>query len=54
MSIDNSYHKIIAIECVINVKFNGKEVEMRKPIKMNPARWKAMYEKKEGQVFPQE
>ena len=27
-------------------KFNGKEFEMRKPINMNPARWKAMYEKK--------
>lgn len=33
-------------------KFNGKEVEMRKPIKMNPARWKAMYDKKEGTGFP--
>lgn len=33
-------------------KFNGKEVEMRKPIKMNPAKWKEMYEKKEGTGFP--
>ena len=33
-------------------KFNGKEVEMWKPIKMNPASWKVMYDKKEGTSFP--
>ncbi|XP_057842572.2 uncharacterized protein LOC131051993 [Cryptomeria japonica] len=33
-------------------KFNGKEVEMRKPRRMNPTRWKTMYDKKEGIGFP--
>jgi len=33
-------------------KFNGKELEMRKPINMNPTKWKAMYDEKEGKCFP--
>ena len=32
--------------------FNGKEVEVRKPRRMNLARWKSSYDKKEGIEFP--
>jgi hypothetical protein len=33
-------------------KFNGKEVEIRKPRRMNPARWKMAYGKKQGTGLP--